>query len=77
MLEVVAIQLENNKRQQDRIRKEFHRYSDLAVQAKDALMQLTKEQIHLRMWGCRNAKLQAKNTDSESTGGKGTQQGDD
>lgn len=66
MLEAVAIQLENNRRQQEQIRKEFHRYSAMAVQAKSQLMQLTKEQIHLRVWGCRNAELQTKNDTSET-----------
>ena len=79
MLEAVAIQIENNRRQQEQIRKDFYRYSDLAAGAKIQLMQLTKAQIHLGVWGCRNAILQEKkNTDAESIGRcTGTQQSDE
>jgi len=76
MLEAIATQMENNRRKQEQCRKDFYRYSALAHRAKGQLMQLTKEQIHLKMWGCINAKLQNENAVDES-GWKRTQQGDE
>jgi len=66
MLDAVVDQLEKNRCQQKQIRKEFHLYSTMAIQAKSRLMQLTKEQIHLRTWGVIHEKLQSKDTASES-----------
>ncbi len=78
MLEAVATQMENNRRQQELCRKDFYRHSALATQAKIQLMQLVKDQIDLKMWGNRNAKLQEKITDAESIEGcAGTQQSDE
>lgn len=55
MIEAVATQLENNKRQQEQYHKDFYRYSELAI-------------FNLKMWGCRNAKLLEKNDAKQSIG---------
>ena len=73
MLDAVAVQLENNRRQQGQIRKDFYRYSDLAAQAKIRLMGLAEEQINLKIWGMRNAIPEAENVDCKTIDGcKGT-----
>ncbi len=66
MLEAVATQLENNRCQQKQIRRDFNRYSNLAAHAKNELQKLTREQIHLKEWGCRNAKLLEENATRET-----------
>lgn len=68
MFDAVKAQMENNRRQQEQIRGRFNRYSKLAAQAKIKLIQLTKEQIHLKIWGCRNAK--AENNNSKAIDGR-------
>jgi len=75
MSDTVADQLENNRRQQEQIRRNLNRYSNLVELARIRLMQLTKEQINLKVWRVRNEIQEAENVDCETID-EGTQEAD-